>query len=127
MDQDIDVTGEHAVEGVEFETSATVAPAANAAEISAPPTAAPSFVYALGRVSPRFPSLGVEKEFAQATGRTDRSPDLNDRETIESVLSQNRYIARQMCWPSRTCLGKWLQVTNDWIRDADQPAEEARA
>jgi len=98
MDQDIDVTGEHAVEGVEFETSATVAPAANAAEISAPPTAAPSFVYALGRVSPRFPSLGVEKEFAQATGRTDRSPDLNDRETIESVLSQNRYIARQMCW-----------------------------
>ncbi|MCU1345256.1 MAG: PatG Domain, partial [Acidimicrobiia bacterium] len=28
-----------------------------------------TFVYAIGRIEPRFPSLGVEKEFAQATGR----------------------------------------------------------
>jgi hypothetical protein len=28
-----------------------------------------SFVYALGRIEPRFPRLSVEKEFAQATGR----------------------------------------------------------
>lgn len=67
---------------------------------AAPPPgiSSPSFVYALGRVSPRFPSLGVEKEFAQATGRTDRGPDLSDRETLGTVLTANRYIARQMCW-----------------------------
>jgi hypothetical protein len=35
-------------------------------------TAASSYVYALGRVTPRFPSLAVEKEFAQATGRAVR-------------------------------------------------------
>jgi hypothetical protein len=28
----------------------------------------PSYVYALGRIEPRFPRLSVEKEFAQATG-----------------------------------------------------------
>ena len=28
-----------------------------------------SYVFALGRVEPRFPSLAVEKELAQATGR----------------------------------------------------------
>src|SRR5213593_2570503 len=37
------------------------------------------YVYALGRIQPRFPSLGVEKEFAQVTGRSDTSR-LTDRE-----------------------------------------------
>lgn len=32
-----------------------------------------SYVYALGRITPRFPSLAVEKEFAQATGRAETS------------------------------------------------------
>ena len=58
---------------------------------------APSFVYALGRVTPRFPSLAVEKEFAQATGRAETT-DLTDREVAQAVLSSNRYLARQMCW-----------------------------
>jgi PatG C-terminal len=57
----------------------------------------PAFVYALGRVTPRFPSLGVEKEFAQATGRAETT-DLTDREVVQAVLSSNRYLARQMCW-----------------------------
>ena len=30
-----------------------------------------SYVYAIGRVEARFPNLAAEKEFAQATGRTD--------------------------------------------------------
>jgi hypothetical protein len=29
-----------------------------------------SYIYALGRVEARFPNLAAEKEFAQATGRT---------------------------------------------------------
>jgi hypothetical protein len=61
--------------------------------------AAPAFVYALGRVEPRFPSPGVEKEFAQATGRA-QTAGLTDRQAVHAVLSQraNRYLARLLCW-----------------------------
>src|SRR4051794_32847776 len=62
-------------------------------------TALGSYVYALGRVEPRFPSVGVEKEFAQATGRAGTA-GLTDRQAVHSVLTQrgNRYLARQLCW-----------------------------
>jgi cyclic patellamide precursor peptide PatG len=62
-------------------------------------TYAASYVYALGRVEPRFPSLAVEKEFAQATGRADTA-GLSDREALHKVLSrpENRYLVRQLCW-----------------------------
>lgn len=58
-----------------------------------------SFVYALGRIEPRFPRLAVEKEFVQATGRADTA-GLTDRQALQSVLSQrqNRYLVRQLCW-----------------------------
>jgi len=60
---------------------------------------APSYVYALGRVEPRFPSAGVEKELAQATGRAETA-GLTDRQALYDVLSQrqNRYLVRQLCW-----------------------------
>lgn len=59
----------------------------------------PSYVYALGRIEPRFPSLSVEKEFAQAAGRAETA-SLTDRETLHAVLSegQNRYLLRQLCF-----------------------------
>ncbi|MGH8905645.1 MAG: hypothetical protein ACRD0K_03820 [Egibacteraceae bacterium] len=62
-------------------------------------SASASFVYAIGRVAPRFPSLAVEKEFAQVTGRAETA-GLTDRQTMHAVLSDraNRYLARQMCW-----------------------------
>lgn len=62
-------------------------------------TTAPSYVFTLGRVEPRFPSLGVEKELAQVTGRAETA-GLTDRQAVQSVLSQrpNRYLARQLCW-----------------------------
>jgi hypothetical protein len=58
-----------------------------------------TYVYAIGRVHLRFPSLGVEKEFAQAIGKAETA-GLSDRQTMQSALAQkhNRYIARQMCW-----------------------------
>jgi hypothetical protein len=60
---------------------------------------APLYVYAIGRVEPRFPSLAVEKEFAQVVGRVETG-GLTDRETLQSVLSErsNRYLARQLCF-----------------------------
>jgi hypothetical protein len=61
--------------------------------------ASPSFVYALGQIQPRFPSLAVEKEFAQVTGRAE-AVGLTDREALQRVLSEraNRYLVRQLCW-----------------------------
>jgi len=58
-----------------------------------------SYVYAIGRIEPRFPLPSIEKEFAQTTGRADTA-GLTDRQAIQKVLSQrsNRYLARQLCW-----------------------------
>src|SRR5947209_6531730 len=58
-----------------------------------------SYVFAIGRIEARFPSLGLEREFAQATGRAETAGQ-TDRQAFQSVLSQrqNRYLARQMCW-----------------------------
>ena len=58
-----------------------------------------AYVYALGRIEPRFPRLSVEKEYAQATGRAETA-GLTDRQTLQTVLSQpeNRYLARQLCY-----------------------------
>jgi hypothetical protein len=59
----------------------------------------PSYVYALGKIEWRFPKQSVEKEFAQAIGRTDTG-GLTDRQAIHNALSQrqNRYLIRQLCW-----------------------------
>jgi hypothetical protein len=56
-------------------------------------------VYALGRIEPRFPSPSVEKEFAQALGRSDAA-GLTDRQALQSVLAKReyRYLTRQLCW-----------------------------
>jgi hypothetical protein len=61
--------------------------------------AAPSYVYALGRVEARFPRVSLEKEFAQVAGRAD-TKGKTDREMFQAVLSQreNRYLVRQLCW-----------------------------
>lgn len=58
-----------------------------------------SYVYAIGRVEARFPNLAAEKEFAQATGRTDTAGK-TDQQSFHAVLSQrhNRYLVRQLCW-----------------------------
>jgi hypothetical protein len=58
-----------------------------------------TYVYAIGRIQPRFPSLGVEKEFAQATGRSETA-GLSDRQAVHAVLTDpsNRYLARKLCW-----------------------------
>src|SRR5437867_5139808 len=88
-------------------SAASLAPQQLAAAPAPCPTCAPvpasqarSFVYALGRIEPRFPSPAVEKEFAQAIGRTPHTKGQTDREAMQAVLSalENRYLARQLCW-----------------------------
>lgn len=59
----------------------------------------PALVYSIGRIEARFPTIAVEKEFAQATARTETSGKTN-QQTLHAVLSQreNRYLVRQLCW-----------------------------
>ncbi len=80
--------------------SAATCPTCGAAPDYSPNgSAEPSYVFAIGKVEMRFPTLGIEKEFAQATGRAD-TKGLTDRAAAHAVLSErsNRYIARQLCW-----------------------------
>jgi PatG C-terminal len=58
-----------------------------------------SYVYAIGRIKPRFPNPSIEKELAQVLGRED-TKTLSDFEALHSVLSkkENRYLVRRMCW-----------------------------
>jgi hypothetical protein len=78
---------------------ATCATCGAAARSNTNGATAPSYVFAIGKVEMRFPTLAVEKEFAQVTGRTD-TKGLTDRAAAHAVLSDraNRYIARQVCW-----------------------------
>jgi fido (protein-threonine AMPylation protein) len=62
------------------------------------PAPAP-FVYAVGRVEARFPSLSIEQEFGQAAGRIDTA-GLTQGQVLHAVLSkrENRYLVRHCCW-----------------------------
>jgi hypothetical protein len=66
---------------------------------SGPVSQVRSYIYALGRIEPRFSTPAVEKEFAQATARGE-TKGKTDREAMQAVLSarENRYLARQLCW-----------------------------
>jgi PatG Domain len=68
----------------------------NQPETAAAGNASP-FIYALGRITPRFSTLAVEKEFAQAAGRAETA-SLTDQQVAQTVLRSNRYLARQLCW-----------------------------
>jgi hypothetical protein len=76
------------------------------------------FAYAIGRVEPRFPSIGVEKEFAQAAGAAEVA-GVDDRERLARVLKDpdNRYLADQMCWVfvaqgMDAFMVRWREVTD---------------
>ena len=50
-----------------------------------------SYVYALGRIEPRFPRLSVEKEFAQATGRAE-TVNVTDRQALRQVFEADQTV-----------------------------------
>jgi hypothetical protein len=66
---------------------------------AAAPLPAPAPVVAVGAITCVFPSLSVEKEFAQLLGQKDFK-GFTDRQAMYSVLSrpENRYLARRMCF-----------------------------
>lgn len=66
---------------------------------SAPTPGGQSQAILIGTVTAAFPSLSVEKEFAQLLNNPDFK-GLTDRQTMYAVLSkpENRYLARRMCF-----------------------------
>ena len=91
-------------------------------------TIAPSYVFAIGRVEMRFPTLAVEKEFAQATGRAN-TKGMPERAAAHAVLSEraNRYIARHVCWVfTIEGLETYILIPRD-PADYDQLLEAVRA
>jgi uncharacterized RmlC-like cupin family protein len=71
----------------------------NCAACAQPSSQPTGYVYSIGRINARFPSIDIEKELAQVV-RTTETVNLTDREVLHQVLSQNdnAYIAREMCW-----------------------------
>lgn len=59
----------------------------------------PAFIFSLGSINARYPSLGIEKEVAQAQRAIDTS-GMTDSQAFHAVLSEpgNGYLARQLCW-----------------------------
>jgi len=55
------------------------------------------YVYAIGQIQHSFATLGDEKEFAQATGRSDTA-GMTDRQALHQALQENRYLARRGCY-----------------------------
>jgi PatG C-terminal len=65
------------------------------------PTAARGWVYAIGRIAPQFPNLGVEKEYAQLAGGAAAQPQgMVETDELIEVLRRpdSAYLARQLCW-----------------------------
>ena len=62
----------------------------------------PSYVYALGKVTYRFPNKSIELELAQAIGRkpTNDTSGITREEVVYKALTDtaNRYLARQICY-----------------------------
>ena len=85
--------------GAVLETAAEVTASTPGPPALDEPTPDTRFVYALGRIEPRFASLAVEKEFAQVAGRED-TKGLTDQQALSALLREpgNRYLARQLCW-----------------------------
>src|SRR5262249_39673425 len=76
--------------------AAQAAPGPNGATLNAP-----SYVYVIGTIEPRFPRLSVEKEFVQLQARgATGTQSLTDRQVLQSVLArpESRYLARKICW-----------------------------
>ncbi len=55
------------------------------------------FVYAIGKISIKFPDISLEKEFDQVRG-IQKTSGKTDSETLYEVLKNNLYIARDVCW-----------------------------
>jgi len=71
--------------------------AANPAAVASPAVAG-GYVYAVGRLHARFPSLGAEREYAQLTGADPDAVVHTGQLKDALAVAEHRYLARQMCW-----------------------------
>jgi hypothetical protein len=57
------------------------------------------YVYAIGRIVPRFPSISIEREFQLIASDTDRR-GRSDSQVFRDIVSapENRYLCRKLCW-----------------------------
>src|SRR6476469_9793672 len=76
---------------------APACPTCGAADVGS--LARASYVYTHGVISWRFPTIDVEKQVAQVTGRAETA-GRTDQQAFHDILSQreNRYLARHLCW-----------------------------
>ena len=77
-----------------------------------------SFIYALGRIEPRFPSLALAKKLAQVVGRGD-TKELTDRQMFHSILSkgdlpQGRYLMNNPKMPAFTAEASVYRTKNHY-------------
>jgi hypothetical protein len=56
------------------------------------------FVYALGKIDVRFPSLGIEREFQQREMRLGEKSHGNRHHRIAQVLKANHHLATRICY-----------------------------
>jgi hypothetical protein len=63
------------------------------------PREAGAFVYAIGQIDARYPSLGIEREFSQVSAQMN-TQHLTERQVLKQVIVEpvNRYLARSLCW-----------------------------
>ena len=61
---------------------------------------AEEFIYALGKLEVRFPSVGIEREFQQRQARLPESlaPGSNRGSQIKTVLQANRHLVGRLCY-----------------------------
>jgi hypothetical protein len=76
----------------------TAAPATATAPAGFSPAQA-GFVYAIGRLSPQFQSLDVEKEFAQLAAQIEER-EVSEHHRLKTILEQDDtlYLAHHICW-----------------------------
>jgi hypothetical protein len=81
----------------------------------------PSYVYAIGNIDVRFPSVSVEKEFAQATAR-ENTAGLTSRQALHAVLTkpENRYLVRKACFVMT------IEGLDSYILQPSDPADFSR-
>ncbi len=92
------------------------------------PSTVPSYIYALGTITPRFRTKSAEKEFAQVVGLDDAVKGLTDTQVLHKVLSdrRNRYLVRELCWVMNIGgLETYILVPRDPV-DFDLLAESVR-
>ena len=90
----------------------------------------PSYVYAIGKVTHRFPNKSIELELFQATGRTptDETSSITREEVVHKVLTDtaNRYLARQICYVFKIGgLETYIVIPSDPL-DIDRLAQALR-